>query len=102
VPKQRLLQLDDIENLRHLTHLLISPLYWTRRWIIQELVLAQDGFLMFNDVRIRFRDVQQSFQALYQAGLDLTARQTTSKASAKASRRYQIHEHGTVEFSPSF
>lgn len=84
--KHRLLQLDDIDNLRHLTHLLISPSYWTRRWIVQELVLAQDGVLMFYDVRIQFRDVQQFFQALQQMDLELTTRQLISKTFAMTRR----------------
>jgi len=84
--KQRLLQFDDIDNLRYLTHLLISPSCWTRRWIVQELVLAQDGVLMFYDARIRIRDVQQFFQALQQMDLELTTRQIISKTLALVRR----------------
>jgi hypothetical protein len=41
---------------------LVKPSYWSRRWIIQELVLAKDVTLMFNSISIPLSSVHQFLQ----------------------------------------
>jgi hypothetical protein len=64
-PQERFLRPDDERHLVDLRQLLVLPTYWTRRWIIQELVLPRQVTLIFGTVHIPFGHVEALFKAMH-------------------------------------
>ena len=63
-PKDRFIRLEEEKASKDLAILLQGPTYWTRRWIIQELVLPRFVTLVFGKAHIHLAHVESFFAAL--------------------------------------
>lgn len=63
-PKDRFIRLEEEKTFNDLAMLLQAPTYWTRRWIVQELVLPRFVTLVFGTVHIPIAQVEYFFAAL--------------------------------------
>jgi hypothetical protein len=63
-PKDRFIRLEEEKHFEDLAMLLQAPTYWTRRWIVQELVLPRFVTLVFGTIHIPLAHVEFFFAAL--------------------------------------
>lgn len=61
--EEKYLTLEDEQHVVGLQELLVFPKYWTRRWIIQELVLPRKVTLIFSTVHIPLEQIVTFFRA---------------------------------------